>query len=54
MGIPNKLSPMTGGGSILPRGYLPAEFLENGSNQAYIITDFVIDVDFGAKCSFEQ
>lgn len=44
---------MTGGG-ILPRGYIAAEFLENGPNQAYIITDFLADVDFGAKCSFEQ
>ena len=32
MGIPNKLSPLTGGEDILPNGYLIAEFLENEGN----------------------
>ena len=36
MGIPNKLSPLTGGGSILPNGYLAAEFLEFGSLDKYV------------------
>ena len=40
--------------SELPTEYLRVEFLENGAKRAYIITDFVVDADFGAKCSFEQ
>lgn len=36
MGIPNKLSPMTGEEGMLPRGYLPAEFLEFGAKDKYV------------------
>lgn len=35
MGIPNKLSPLTGGEGVLPKGYLPAEFVESTALQYF-------------------
>ena len=43
MGIPNKISPLTGG-DMLPRGYLPAEFLTSNLEE-YIDTGIILDQD---------
>lgn len=50
MGIPNKISPLTGGGDMLPRGYLPAEFLEKTAahhfNTNILFTDVTVSGRF--------
>lgn len=48
MGIPNKLSPLTGGEDILPNGYLIAEFLESTGSQ-YILTDYKASSNTGCE-----
>lgn len=53
MGVPNKLSPLTGGGSILPVGYLTAEFLESTGTQV-IQTGIIPTTKTGFKCKVQE